>query len=362
MTTTRRWAWETLGRVFSEETTQSPSWAESIPEPGWHGLAGFALKQLVAPEFHQRLIAADMGHLPPPAVMEGLEGAFELNRMIHDDLQRMFQEICAICNAAGVAPVLLKGAIDVICAQDAVNRSRMVGDLDILVEAASVPDVFQALLDAGFHRDGADIREDLSQHLRAHHHCPPLWHSSAHQYVELHARLGSSASDLWLTNALIGALEPREIDGLAFKVPGPYARLLHNGAHHYLQNITHAGSAPSFRQLLDFARLAKIWAAAAPPGAIDAPCACREIGGALRVSAALSNRVFGGHIAHTLLEPPERRFVDLFWRRLEFPLLDRICASGAYLGRQANRTRNWRKLLSTRFYRVKLARLAVRWR
>jgi hypothetical protein len=356
------WAWKTLGHIFSDNVLQSSARVESISEAGWEFLARFALRQLVAPELHQRLVELNLSHRPPPSVVQGLEGAFELNQMIHSDLRRMFLDICEICNGLGVVPIVLKGSIDALSLSDSVNSSRMVSDLDILVEKEAVRIIFQELLNAGFRKEAVYLL-DISEHLTLSHHCPPLWHPTSQQYVEVHERLGDSASHLFLTEEVCSASILRQIDGLRFKVPDTYARLQHNAAHHYLSNIIKKKANPSFRQLLDFARLSKKWAAEEPnAGAVDALCNCPEIKSAIRISAALSEDVFGDVIPHSALKTHERRYVGVFRLRLDSPLLDRLYSSANACELQLRRIRNWRKLLTRRFYQIKVAQISARLR
>lgn len=345
--------WKFLGRIFSDETLHDTEWTHELSKSSWQTLVETALNQMVAPELYCRLTELGLQSIPPSMVMEALEGAYELNELFHDDLRAMFEDICGICNSAGSCPIILKGAIDAISTHDSVNASRMVSDLDILLDSAVVPDIFHKLLIAGYRRDILDLSQDTSGHLDAHHHYPPLWHPSIRQYVELHGRLGSSSSHEWLTAQMAAAVVPRKIGELEFMVPNTYARLQHNVAHHYIANIIGSYKAPCFRQLLDFCRLAKRWKAEIPELVlIDSCCNDEGIASGLRVNAAISNLLFRSEIPHGSLKPVETRFVAKFQSRLELPILNLIYTYENELWRQIYRLRNWRKVFTKRFYQL----------
>ncbi len=354
MARTEDWFWLTLGKIFSEDPAPATSSIVDISATDWEQVAAFSLRQLVAPELYQRLLAADIASAVPPCVFDALEGAFELNQLVQADLMRMFRDACAVANGAGASPIILKGGIDVIVPEWSINRSRMVSDLDLMVEASAVDLVFRSLLKAGFRRDPLDLGEDLSTHLRHAHHCPPLWHGEVHQYVELHERLGSTEPERQLTAKMLHKALSMHSHGLDFRVPTAYDRIQHNAAHHCFRGMITNGERLAFRQLLDFYRLGRLWHSQCnSPVAIDAGAVHPRIASAIRISATLSRRVFSAHFQSGPLTASEIRTANRMWRRIESPSFDRTYGRIKRIGRQIYRLKNWKKLFTTRFYNSK---------
>jgi hypothetical protein len=125
----------------------------------------------------------------PRAWRDALLGADLSARVRHAALVESALEVVAACGSARVRPTLLKG-ISVSEELYPAEHLRPMGDIDVLVPAASYEHVERALLDRNFRR------LDYPEFDAGHHHGTPLCHASRLTVVELHTALFSDDSPL----------------------------------------------------------------------------------------------------------------------------------------------------------------------
>jgi hypothetical protein len=349
------WYWKTLGAVFALNDDKARQSAIDVPQEKWKSLATFALSHLVAPELYHQLLRLNVLQSLPSNVADALEGTAELNAILHDDLRTTFKSVVEIANGLGMTPAILKGGIDIVSPADAVNASRMVSDLDILVGVDDARPLYDALLQGGFYTEempSALLNYSLSQ--GRSHHFPPLWHPEIRQYVEIHAALGRDPAEIALTAALREGSQTRRDLGIEFKVPSYEYRLSHNAVHHFIHHRALQTDERSFRQALDFARLAKqLQHESSKQPIFEITSKHEGIRGAFRVSASFASDLFDATIPHSPLTSSELRAEQRFWARGNNPILDWIYRIKLFVFSQFSRLQNWRKIFDVEYVAFK---------
>ncbi|MCD0422537.1 nucleotidyltransferase family protein [Rubrivivax sp. JA1024] len=233
-----------LVRVLRE-----PARAAALAPAGWDLLVRQARRANLIARLHDAL--AEAGVQAPPPAQAHLAAA----RQIADaQRQRMRWELACIAEAlAGVTPhcVVLKGgaylALDLPLA-----RSRLYGDLDILVPRAALADVESALLIHGWIVEGLSAYDE-QYYRRWMHELPPMRHRSRETALDVHHTLLPLTSRTALdTLALFDDLRPLAAwPGLSTLAPADL--LLHSATH-----LFHEGEfAHGLRDLFDLDALVR---------------------------------------------------------------------------------------------------------
>jgi hypothetical protein len=214
----------------------------------WASVIEAADDHLVAPTLGWCLRGDDR---VPPDVRACLETLLDLNGRRNRLMLQALEVAVASLNAAGIAPLLLKGAAGL--AEDLYPDPgmRIVGDLDLLVREAEVDGAVAALETAGF---GVDTARQLIG--ADHHHLPPRVHAEWRVGVDLHTRPAPRSLDGLLdAERYVGDAHPRDWRGHQVLVPGPTDWLVHNIAHGQIVDGHYWLGIPRLRQLLDLALL-----------------------------------------------------------------------------------------------------------
>lgn len=339
--------WHLLGRLFASDRPALEAPDARLSGDEWRSVAAFSVDHLVGPELYWHLSRMGALSLLPDDVVQGLEGAAELNALLHDDLRVVFSDLVHIANTLDILPVLVKGGIDVMSPHDSINASRLVSDLDVLVHPEDAARLHSALQDAGWRVDSKHPEDTLDYYLTFSHHYPPLWHPSLAQYVEIHARLGPTAAERDLGARILERAGVRTSAGGRFAVPSREDRIEHNALHHFRGVFSAKNFAPqSFRQSLDFWRLCAL-----PEGAGLQDMMAREdqTGASVRLSVALAGSLFGGALPAADLRRNERLVQSMFFAGLD----SRLVSSCREALRQGYRLRSWHKLFSCRYWRYR---------
>lgn len=153
----------------------------------------------------------------------------------------------------GVPVVLLKGTAYAAAGLDA-GRGRSIGDLDILVPRAALPDVERALLAAGWEWVKEEDSYDDRYYRRWMHELPPLIHRERDRMIDVHhAILPRTARPRPDMDAMIAARVPLA-DGL-FTLSPP-DMIVHAAAHLFADGDLAGG----LRNLWDIDRLLREFA------------------------------------------------------------------------------------------------------
>jgi len=222
-----------------------------LSDADWSSVIWQASHHLVAPGLYPALEAAGRLSEIPAEPRDALEGLCLLNRERNRVLQSILRDTAVCLNAAGVMPLLLKGAVALLPDQYPGAFDRIVGDLDLYVPADLLHTSVAALREAGF----TDPEQDFGDwDWDACHHAAPLCHPSGQAYVELHRGLGGRMP--WLTaDAMWEGSSILDWKGSRVRVPSLEHRLLHNALHDQVQDWGFVRREVRLRQLLEFERL-----------------------------------------------------------------------------------------------------------
>lgn len=231
--------------------TAELTFALDRPDFPWEPLLAIAHRGLVATVLYPALRRRGLLERTPVAMVEHLAALHALNLERNRLLRRELIRVAQVCNALGVEPLLLKGALALLPGQPPEIAARLLGDLDLLLPAEAVAAGQQALQDQlGYRLAYPDW------HFAEHHHACPLIHPDHGVKLELHhAVLGRSlepalpAADLWRDSQRIN------FEGTFVRAPAPTHRALHNALHTLLQDHGAALRRLELRQLLDLVRL-----------------------------------------------------------------------------------------------------------
>jgi hypothetical protein len=187
----------------------------------------------------------------PADVRQCFQALLELNRRRNDVIHQALEAAVGSLNAAGIVPMLLKGAAALAEPLYPDHGMRVVGDLDLLVSRLQVPDAEAALARAGFALDAPPESFD-----RDPHHRPPLVHADLRVRVDLHTRP--------MPDALHAAIEAaqmlsagRVIAWRAGRVllPDPADWVVHTILHGQIVDGHYWRGIPRLRQVLEVALL-----------------------------------------------------------------------------------------------------------
>ncbi|MBK1715702.1 nucleotidyltransferase domain-containing protein [Rubrivivax gelatinosus] len=231
------------------EVLLEPARALSLPLAGWDLLLRQARRANLIARLHD--VLADAGVAAPPPARLHLQAA---RRIADAQRQRMRWELGCIAQAlAGVTPcaVVLKGgaylALDLPLA-----RSRLYGDLDLLVPRAELAEVESALLIHGWVFEPLSAYDE-QYYRRWMHELPPMRHRRRGTALDVHHTLLPLTSRTALaTPALFEDLRPLAAwPGLATLAPPDL--LLHSATH-----LFHEGEfANGLRDLFDLDALVR---------------------------------------------------------------------------------------------------------
>ena len=330
----------------------------------WLALYQLATAHLVAPVLYATLAMRDRLSQVPPDVRTALEGLYQLNDQRNRRLRAVLRDTVRLLNQAGIEPILLKGAIALLPEQYPLACARVLGDLDLAVDADQLAPAVAALQGAGYIPAPNFYLGFWSAY--EHHHWFPLLHPSGDGYVELHHDLFSDRrlkAALSLPMVQARALA-RDWDGLQVRIPALEHRLLHNALHHQVHDQGFESDRRSLRQLLEFAQL-RSWSAGAEPDwpGLLRPLDRAGVGAAVRAWLLAAQTLFGQPLpAGVEPGPAARRAEARFWTRLEHPRRGRLLELRWQVRCYARRLRNLpRRLVTPAWYPAKWFYLRQRW-
>jgi hypothetical protein len=118
----------------------------------WLALYQLATAHLVAPVLYATLATRDRLSQVPPDVRTALEGLYQLNDQRNRRLRAVLRDTVRLLNQAGIEPILLKGAIALLPEQYPLACARVLGDLDLAVDADQLAPAVAALQGAATFR------------------------------------------------------------------------------------------------------------------------------------------------------------------------------------------------------------------
>ncbi len=226
--------------------------AEALPRANdeqWLTIAQVANEHLLAPSLYVALAQSGAIAKLPNDLADYLAMLANLNRARNDALRPQAVEVIGALNEAGIRPMLLKGGVALFCDIYRDSTSRMIGDLDILVQAPEASRAVEVLQRLGY-------RVEVEYH-PIQHAVGEFVRDSGPGAIDLHVELLDAeylmpAAPVWTRARAI------ERDGISFFVPSPTDMILHNLLHtqiHHGANFYRG--VVELRQLYEFATLAR---------------------------------------------------------------------------------------------------------
>ncbi|HVI30570.1 nucleotidyltransferase family protein [Phenylobacterium sp.] len=211
----------------------------------WRAVLGMANEALVTPQLHVALRGAGALDRLPPDLRAFTEEVFVRNRERNRRLFSQLHHAVAALNAAGIAPVLLKGAALWASLGRPQHFDRMLRDLDLLVEPAEQVLAVEALAAAGF-RVLARYDEPW-RHVAAE-----LGRADDVGVIDLHRRPPGPLRMAGFPQAR----RPAEWDGVFALAPEPAAQVVMLAIHDQLHEGGYWRGDLPLRHLFDIAALA----------------------------------------------------------------------------------------------------------
>jgi hypothetical protein len=218
----------------------------------WKHLMLIASGHYLSPGLCAALKRRGLWELAPAEIRDILQATDVLNRernALH------YEQLIAVThrlNAAGIEPLLLKGAICLLPGQLPEIPERVLSDLDLVVPEDRAGEALRSIEDIGYVYHPDMDREQFKRH----HHLPPLYHPTQGIRIEIHrdvvdARLKPilSAEMMWRT------ARPVEFGAARGFVPDHYMRMLHNVVHARLDDRHHQDFKLEMRQLNEWVQL-----------------------------------------------------------------------------------------------------------
>jgi hypothetical protein len=115
----------------------------------WVELIALAHRHRLVPALHEAFLGTSLAAAVPKEVRDHAAAIATLNGQRNAAVREEIRSILTVLNAAGLEPVLLKGAAALVSEPHALP-GRMLGDIDMLVAAAAEADALASLQAAGY--------------------------------------------------------------------------------------------------------------------------------------------------------------------------------------------------------------------
>ena len=283
-------SWISQGMSFAESGGAGAVWSEV----DWLKTVELANAHFLAATLYLRLCESGRDGALPGEARSYLALLLERNAERNAALREQAREILGAFEAAGIPPLLLKGAITLFDRGDPLRHSRMMRDLDILVPRRSERAAAAILRDLGY-RVG-------TRYPPGHHAYGEFQRDGAQGAVDLHTELVDPAyilpaSEVWRgSRPLSGETSPAW-------APAPSERMLHHLLH---AQIHHRGQyyrgELRLDQLFDCAAIARRFAGEIDWEYIEARLRAHRLGTPLQSYLLAAERIFG--LAWPLAEAP----------------------------------------------------------
>lgn len=330
-----------LGRCLLDRARPPRTMAE--PSFPWDRLIEVANQAYLTPALEDALCRERRFDVPAD-VAGYLAMIAERNRMRNARLRAQLHELVGALNRARIVPVLLKGAAGLFGPIDRYAASRIVTDLDLLIDVERAPDAQAVLLALGYRRIegravGAHAVGDFIRHIDV-------------GAVDLHVCLLNEPRLLPVEEVLGRSVEC-EVDGLRARRLSPTDRVLHLLLHDLVQDHGIHDGRLNLRHLHEIAVLV---AAASPVRweEIAARLAPHRLGPVVEVALLATFDIFGMPVPPTIRLSPAARL--LAWRALLQLRHPQLARCGEIFG-NAHRSLAWYRHASSggRFPRLRRA-------
>ena len=206
----------------------------------WTDVAREANRYLVAPALYAALRRSGGLAAVPADLADYLRLLYDLNCERNARLVEQALEAVAALNAAGMEPLLLKGAGVVLTAPPDRRGERMMSDLDLVVAAGRVPDAMSQLSALGYRV----LSTDVGSHAHA-----SLFRPEDPGAIDLHQRPPGPSG--FYDEDGRPAEEPIALGGVRARLPSPTERAIHLIVHDMMHDGLLRRGRLELRHLLD---------------------------------------------------------------------------------------------------------------
>jgi hypothetical protein len=216
----------------------------------WSEVIALASELLVTPCLWSAVAHLDDDMLRAP-VAEELRDHYRANTIRNLRLRHQLTGAVQALNAAGIVPMLFKGALVLVDGQPGGLGDRFMSDLDVVVPTGGVSRAVEALQPIGF-------RQVSGKPFQFPHEVP-LVHRGV--WTELHVELGSAPIPAVLPAAEVWSESTDFIFGQGrahARAPSATHQVLHNVLHSAVQDLEHAVAGLPLRQLVTLTRLVRV--------------------------------------------------------------------------------------------------------
>lgn len=263
-------------------TPQAPAWHEI----DWNDVLVLANGHLLTPALQRALARRGDLDRVPGEVADYLAHLATANQQRNRMLLQQAHRLTMVLNGAGITPMFLKSAADLMSGAAVLSEDGIVGDLDLLVPPDTGPQAAAALIADGYQAHNEVLPND--------HTYADLTRPGAAAMVDMHTAVLDAgrllpAAEMWR------AAESHCVDGARFVLPSPTERLRHRVMHDQVQERG---------MLTGRMRLSSAWRAAwlihTRGGDMDWPRLWRQFG-ALRLAGTfgadlMAARMFGAAV------------------------------------------------------------------
>jgi hypothetical protein len=275
-----------LSRALKGEPTGIEQKKAGYRQPiSWSEVVALASELLVTPSLWCAVAQLDDDTLRAP-VAEELRDHYRSNTVRNLRLRHQLTGAVQALNAAGIVPLLFKGALVLVDGKPGGLGERFMADLDVVVPADGISGAVDALRPIGF--------RPVSGKPFQFPHEVPLVHSGV--WIELHVELGSRPISAVLPAAEVWAESTEWIfaQGRArARAPSATHQVLHNVLHSAVQDLEHAVAGLPLRQLLTLGRLVGVHGSSVDWRAVSRRMQAHGLTNELRDHLWLAHRLTG---------------------------------------------------------------------
>lgn len=223
----------------------------AAPELPWPELLAFANKELLAPTLWVRLQEKGLTGELPPEVAATLRRSHAINSARNLRIRNELLEAIRGLNAAGIEPVVLKGAVDLVTPRYGDSGARILRDIDLFVPEEELATSVAAL-------EGIGYLEAPLEETKFVTYYADLTREGNLVGIDLQFYV-SSQRDLLTPAEAAAESERRHIEGVDLRLLSPDHQIVHNLLHSEVQDRGGDVGFVWLRQLLDLVALWRLY-------------------------------------------------------------------------------------------------------
>lgn len=218
----------------------------------WPFLIRLSGTQLISPTLYVRLSTHPDFEIIPRDAQDFLEATYTLNKHRNEAIRAQTMALLRLLNTAGIQPMLLKGAANILGNLYIDPAERITADIDFYVKKREAADTIGLLKKHGYFEQMIP-RYDKKRFAEQHHHFPSLEHPEYITRIELHRELSPQRVPPVVTAAeMYASAQTYYIEDTKFLIPSSEMRVLHNIVNIQLQDWGFTYKFINLRQLYDF--------------------------------------------------------------------------------------------------------------